>query len=165
MCSNLFRTTTFVATEAVLKAVFKYWQEGLSRLAGVAGLSFAMLMQPLPPVFYQRHATTNALGLQNRTEDLMIALIWPTWDDPADTQLVTKQTDDLIYKIEKETKRLNAFDSFKYLNYAAQDQNPLATYGPESVNRLKKIQRKYDPRGVFTKNVPGGFKLADIDSV
>ncbi|KAH7304095.1 hypothetical protein B0I35DRAFT_517037 [Stachybotrys elegans] len=161
---NLFRTTTFAANEDVLKAVYSYWQESVSRLAGIEGLSYLMLMQPLPRVFYQRHASTNALGLQDRNEDLMIALIWPTWDDPADNELVTQETDILIEKIELEAKRLNAFDGFKYLNYAAQDQDPLASYGQENVKRLKEIQQKYDPHGVFTKNMPGGFKLSNVNA-
>lgn len=46
-----------------------------------------------------------------------------------------------------------------YLNYAAQDQDPIASYGADSVERLKAASRKFDPQGLFQRNVPGGFKL------
>ena len=48
---------------------------------------------------------------------------------------------------------------FVYLNYANQAQNPIATYGRENVAGLKKAAERYDPRGVFQRQVPGGFKL------
>ncbi|KAF5125082.1 Bifunctional solanapyrone synthase [Metarhizium anisopliae] len=55
---------------------------------------------------------------------------------------------------------MGKLDPFIYINYAAQWQNPIASYGPASVDKLLETQRKYDPRRVFTRTVPGGFKLA-----
>lgn len=48
---------------------------------------------------------------------------------------------------------------FIYMNYAGQDQDVYAGYGPESVARLKEVQSKYDPQGVFKNLQPGYFKL------
>jgi hypothetical protein len=51
------------------------------------------------------------------------------------------------------------FHPYKYLNFAASFQDPLASYGGIELRRMKKVARKYDPTGVFQTQVPGGFKL------
>lgn len=48
---------------------------------------------------------------------------------------------------------------FVYLDYANQAQDPIATYGRENIASLKRVADRYDPRGVFQRQVPGGFKL------
>ena len=48
---------------------------------------------------------------------------------------------------------------FVYLNFAAWFQNPLAGYGKAQVDKLRAVSKKYDPTGVFQKQVVGGFKL------
>ena len=48
---------------------------------------------------------------------------------------------------------------FQYLNYAAPFQAPLEAYGEDNLRFLRAVSEKYDPKGVFQKRVPGGFKL------
>lgn len=54
---------------------------------------------------------------------------------------------------------LGALDPYVYLNYAAKWQDPIMSYGTESVDRLAMVQESYDPHRIFTDRVPGGFKL------
>jgi hypothetical protein len=49
---------------------------------------------------------------------------------------------------------------FLYMNDAARDQNPLASYGSESLAKLKAVAKKYDPRHVFQTLQNGGFLLS-----
>ena len=56
-------------------------------------------------------------------------------------------------------REMGLLHDFVYLNYANQVQNPIATYGAENVERLKEAAERYDSRGVFQRQVPGGFKL------
>lgn len=49
-----------------------------------------------------------------------------------------------------------------YLNYADKTQDPLSSYGPKNVKKMKDAARKYDPKGVFQKLVPGGFKISAV---
>lgn len=51
---------------------------------------------------------------------------------------------------------------WSYLNYADRSQNPLASYGQQSVARLRDAAEKYDPEQVFQKLCPGGFKICNI---
>ena len=45
------------------------------------------------------------------------------------------------------------------LTYADSHQQAIASYGQENVERLQKIQKKYDPTYVFQRLVHGGQKL------
>lgn len=49
--------------------------------------------------------------------------------------------------------------NFLYINDADVRQGAIGSYGSESVERLERVARKYDPAGVFTKLQPGGHKL------
>lgn len=51
------------------------------------------------------------------------------------------------------------YHPFKYMNYAAEDQDPVASYGAENVEFLKKVRHIYDSEGLFTELVPGGHKI------
>ncbi|KAI3555551.1 hypothetical protein CABS01_13267 [Colletotrichum abscissum] len=51
---------------------------------------------------------------------------------------------------------------YLYLNYAGQDQKPLATYGEENFRFLKRVAEKYDPGQFFQYSVPGGFNIKDV---
>ena len=46
-----------------------------------------------------------------------------------------------------------------YQNYADCEQDVFAGYGKENWDRLRGIQKKYDPEGVFSKLQPGYFKV------
>lgn len=65
----------------------------------------------------------------------------------------------LIANIEVQAKAQQLYLPFKYLNYAASFQDPMTGYGSTIKERLQNISRKYDPKGFFQTNVPGGFKL------
>jgi hypothetical protein len=44
-------------------------------------------------------------------------------------------------------------------NYASEVQDVFAGYGEEIRGKMKEIQRKYDPEGVFDRLQPGYFKV------
>lgn len=48
------------------------------------------------------------------------------------------------------------------MNDASRDQNPLAGYGEENLQRLKEIAAKYDPTKFFQKNQGNGFLLSKV---
>ncbi|KAG8664692.1 uncharacterized protein FPOAC1_013472 [Fusarium poae] len=51
---------------------------------------------------------------------------------------------------------------WEYLNYADFTQDPLSTYGPKNVDFIRKVAKKYDPKGVFQTRLPGGFKITKV---
>lgn len=56
-------------------------------------------------------------------------------------------------------KKKGLYHPFKYMNYAAADQGPIQSFGAKNVEFLKRVRNVYDAEGVFTKLVPGGFKI------
>jgi hypothetical protein len=65
----------------------------------------------------------------------------------------------LVSGIENAAIAQRAFNKFKYLNYAAPFQNPLASYSTALLAHLNAVSEKYDPHRVFQAGVPGNFKL------
>ncbi|KAI1323747.1 hypothetical protein F5Y16DRAFT_403080 [Xylariaceae sp. FL0255] len=49
-----------------------------------------------------------------------------------------------------------------YLNYANPEQEVLQSYGPENLDKMRKVASKYDPYGVFQRLCPGGFKISNV---
>lgn len=75
--------------------------------------------------------------------------------------------------IEEELKTLTAefeailedegtLSTFVYLNYGASWQRGLEGYGREGIEWMEKVAGRYDPEGVFQKQVRGGFKLSEV---
>ncbi len=50
---------------------------------------------------------------------------------------------------------------FVYMNYADGSQDVLAGYGAENLEFMRRVAARYDPRQVFQKLCPGGFKLPE----
>ena len=88
-----------------------------------------------------------------------VILISPLWPDSASNDAVTKTARGLGSKINSLAQSMGLLHAFQYLNYANPSQNPIANYGSANVAKLEAVSRKYDPKGVFQKQVPGGFKL------
>ncbi|KAF7920512.1 hypothetical protein EAE99_008125 [Botrytis elliptica] len=62
--------------------------------------------------------------------------------------------------IEQMQKRDWGLDNqFIYMNYASEEQDVFGGYGEVNEKKLRDIQRKYDPEGVFKRLQPGYFKL------
>ncbi|KAJ3579982.1 hypothetical protein NPX13_g575 [Xylaria arbuscula] len=154
-----FSTTTFVPTEAMTHAVFQAWQSSLKVVGDIKGLNWSISMEPLPPSTYSRGATANSMGLADRKETLIVCLLTLTWADAADDDLIKNAQVSLISAIEEAAHKLGTYDPFKYINYAAQWQNPIAGYGKASVRKLQALRARVDPHKVFTRLVSGGFKI------
>lgn len=148
-----------VTNEAVLNATYARFQESLATVSNVAGLVWSYTLEPLPPALYARAAEDNALGLQDRTEALAIGLMTGSWALEADDEAAQAACRTMVEAVEGDAKALGVYDPFYYLNYAAPWQNPISSYGKKNKKELSKVAKKYDKKGVFTKQVPGGFKV------
>lgn len=137
------------------------WNASIASIEGIEDVIWALAMDPLPPGFYARHAAENALGLDGRrSKALMVILFSVTWRSPSEDGKVDRALKAWVESTARDVGALGALDPYLYLNYAAAwQQNPISSYGKDSVQRLARIQREYDPQGVFTKLSPGGFKL------
>lgn len=87
---------------------------------------------------------------------LLLSAFWPSTSANVFVQQ-TAQT--VMQKANEAARDMGMLHKFVYLNYANQAQDPILSYGRENVARLKAAEMRYDPRGVFQRQVPGGFKL------
>jgi hypothetical protein len=159
--SELTATLTIEPTVEALTVVVNAWNDSIASVEDVRDLVWSLVLDPLPPVLYTRHAETNALGLNKRkNKALTILMISATWTNKDDDGLVEDAMKTLVKNMTEATLRLGALDRYRYLNYAAPWQNAIGSYGRENVKKLRRIQAKYDPEDIFTDWVPGGFKIA-----
>jgi hypothetical protein len=82
-----------------------------------------------------------------------------TFDGAQATRGLEKSLRDLIEAVEELTQAEGLYHPYKYLNFAAWFQDPFGGYGKEQKMKLREVARKYDPTGVFQRQLPGGFKL------
>lgn len=155
----LFATTTFLPTIKMLRAAYDAFSSSLKEVKDIKGLTWSMSFEPLPPQIYQRGATKNALGLAKRSGTRVVCLFSHAWSNEADSERATTAAAALVANIENAARELKAYDPFVYLCYAGDWQDPISSYGSESVQQLKELRARVDPDGVFTRLVPGGFKI------
>ncbi|CAN9202362.1 unnamed protein product [Alternaria sp. RS040] len=161
---TIWATTSFSISSTIIHRIHSFWKDVVPGIAAqyayakpVAEITFQAL--PAPP----RNGTApNSLGFgpdETPEKDLVFLQIIFTFEDAAATDGFEEALKDLIRLIEGLTKEEGVFHPYKYLNFAASFQDPLASYGGIELERMKKVARKYDPTGVFQTQVPGGFKL------
>src|SRR4051794_3783452 len=81
------------------------------------------------------------------------------WNDVADDQKVMQAAQNAIDRAKEVSVKMGLDYKWIYQNYASAQQNVFEGYGKEKHERLWRIQKKYDPHGVFTKLQPGYFKV------
>lgn len=154
---------TLLSTKEVLQAAYQKWRLHYPAIKDVPSVNFTMVWEPLPPIMYQRHATTNILGLADRKDSLVIVELPVSWANESDDALVNSTSRALVDDIIAEAKRLGGYDPYIFANYANKDQaqDVIGSYGSESVAFLKKVRQEVDPKGVFSSMVPGGYKIPE----
>ncbi|KAI7490718.1 hypothetical protein KC351_g445 [Hortaea werneckii] len=160
---RMFVTSTYSNSAEMLKQIFLMANETVRQMEDVSGLIFILSSQPEPTIIQKASAEAggNSLGLTVEDGPLFNFQWTLTWDDAEDDERVEQQVRDAYDQAERRARELGVQQKFIYLNYAAKWQDPIGGYGEEVVKRLQHVSRKYDPTGVFQKQVPGGFKLFD----
>ncbi|EPE35102.1 FAD-binding protein [Glarea lozoyensis ATCC 20868] len=150
--------------------------QGLERLNQL-GFVFSLAFQPFPYVIPAAGLIQNPGGtpmnLDAANGDKMLlqySISWPTnISDAKALEIISAQTPlletllDTEFAGQKSSHYVEGSDntddgnSWVFFNDAMYDQNPLQSYGGDSYNRLKVIQRRADPLGFFPSRT-GGFK-------
>ncbi|RHZ58923.1 FAD-binding oxidoreductase [Aspergillus thermomutatus] len=156
---QLTAVTTHASTVPMLNATYLRWSSSLAAIEDVPGIVWSISLEPLPPAIYSRAPTTNSLGLSEASGSLVVTLLSATWEDEADDAKVEEAARALFDAIEDDARKSDAHEPYIYLNYAAEWQDPIATYGKTSIEKLHQVSQAVDPKGVFKNNMPGGFKI------
>ncbi|KAK8018933.1 FAD-binding oxidoreductase [Apiospora marii] len=99
----------------------------------------------------------NALGLDTVAQSWFhIDLLWWKAEDDA---AVTAAADAMYAEVEAAARAQGSYMPYIFMNDANEGQDVLASYGEESVRRMREVQGHYDPHGVFGRKLAGAFKL------
>jgi hypothetical protein len=150
----VFINTVFTTTPTILITVYTLWNATVPSLTHVAGIQYFLIYQRIPA-----YVLGNSLGLYPDSHFNTLLLLSITWNDASDDALVNGVAQILTRDIEAATKAVGLYQRFKYLNYAAEFQDPIGSYESQRVADLKRVSRKYDPQRLFQTRVRGGFKL------
>lgn len=149
----------------LLLEVVPLWESyanGLIQSANGTALTPYLVFQPLSVNILDAMQTNggNALGLSSTNDGpLMIVQLSVTWSDLALNGEVEKQTKNLVESVKSLAKNKGLGNEFIYMNYAEPSQDVLGGYGRENLERLRRVSRRYDPRGELKRLWRGYFKL------
>ncbi|MCJ1324768.1 hypothetical protein MMC10_001430 [Thelotrema lepadinum] len=157
----LFWTGTYSVSAPLMSQMFDVMNETLYNFNVPEGVTWSIAFEPLPTAItkYGKEKGGNSLGTSPADGNAFIVLISPLWPSSASNEAVAEIARGLGSKINALAQSMGLLHRFEYLNYADSSQDPIASYGAKNVARLRATSGKYDPRGVFQKQVPGGFKL------
>jgi hypothetical protein len=89
---------------------------------------------------------------------MIVVLISALWPNSAVDSNVEERAKKVLSAWEENARAKGLLQKFQYLNYAAPYQRPFESYGPDELEFLKSVSKKYDPAQILQKRV-GGFKL------
>ncbi|KAF2875735.1 FAD binding domain protein [Massariosphaeria phaeospora] len=145
---QMYITITFKNDFAFLTYVYDTFKKTVStQLSATSSLAMSLTFQPLPPAITSKSGLKggNVMGL-NPSDGAQVLFIRSTGKAVHDEMV-------------REAKARGVWNRWIYLNYADGWQGPIGSYGEANLRFLQEVSRKYDPKGVFQKQVPGGLKL------
>ncbi|KAF2444585.1 FAD-binding domain-containing protein, partial [Karstenula rhodostoma CBS 690.94] len=132
-------------------------------LANVQNLTLTMSPQLLSKRFLEtaRASGGDAMDFEPGNQGILMNLLGSAWDREEDDALVYKYTHYFLDTLVKKSKTKGLYYPVVYINDADISEKPFKTYGKNgsSLKKLKQIRDRYDPKHVFQKLLPGGFKL------
>jgi hypothetical protein len=154
-----FFTGTYGVSAELIGQIFSVVNKTVFDFNVPEGVLWDLAFEPLPTEFLAPGAGKNSLGTSPKDGNGMILLITALWPDSASDDAVHAKGEQVLAAVDAEARAMGMLKKFVYANYADWSQHPIESYGRENVMFLEKTAKKYDPKGVFQKKVPGGFKL------
>lgn len=160
-----FHVVSIVADKAAMGIIHDtYIALAKERLADVANVLTTLAMMPVSESYITANRGPSPRGDPMGIDAGKAPYVWVEesimWQDAADKPVIDAFLDEVNAAIDEALAPLGVASPYLYLNDADQDQPVFEGYAPENVARLKRIRFKYDPRGVYTYQMAGGFKVA-----
>ncbi|KIM95870.1 hypothetical protein OIDMADRAFT_106059 [Oidiodendron maius Zn] len=158
----LFYTATFGVSTNLMGQIFDSLNSTIPEFELPGSWVFwDIAFEPLPTIMTQYGDKNggNSLGISPVHGNVFVVLISALWPDSAFNKVVEQTAGKITEDIIRVGNEQGLLSEFQYINYADPSQNPIAGYGAENVEFLMNLSRKYDPSGIWQRQVPGGFKL------
>lgn len=145
----------------MLQTLFAIFNASTSAVASVSGIQWSLSLEPLVPAIARQSAVRggNVLGLKIPSQGLVLTLLSATFSLASDYPKVNSAANVLLNNIISSAKSAGVYKPYLDLNHAAASQDPIASYGSANQAFLEMVAKKYDPKGVFQTECPGGFKV------
>jgi hypothetical protein len=152
----------------LLNQIFDICNNTLQSVKDAPGLVYALSLEPVPIAVTSKDnssnpngTTGNALGITAADGPQILALLSISWNNTADDARIAQASQSFIQTADAAAIKANQKNStWIYLNYAAQWQDPLASYGAQNLRNLNDLQKIVDYGNVWQTQLPGGFKLS-----
>ncbi|KAI1741698.1 FAD binding domain-containing protein [Xylaria scruposa] len=164
---NIWKTSTYKNDARVIQYAVDRFNDIVPRIEAAVSSEELLLVvgsfQPLTQSMVSHAAANggNMLGLEERVKDgngvlfnTVVSLSGAESEDAA-LPLINEWLDSVDEFATSEKLSLD----WRYLNYAYSDQDPIASYGQESIEQIRTTAANYDPQGVFQKLRMSGFKI------
>lgn len=163
---QIWHTLTYHSTADMGRKVIESFEslvEDLQAECVDGDVSIIYLFSPFPKLFSSHGMGKNVFGLEtSHKEDSIVFCIQATTPDGSLSAMLKEKVAAAGDGIDVYAKATGQDTPWQFMNYAGQHQNPIATYGEESIQFLKKVAAEYDTGEFFQHGVPGGWKLKDV---
>ncbi|KAJ3471951.1 hypothetical protein MRS44_002050 [Fusarium solani] len=122
------------------------------------------IFQAIPTVFSQHSLERggNVVGLDRETDNAVMFQVQLMINGVEQEKIARERMVRFRKTIKQYSVDQGGAVDWEYLNYADFTQDLLSTYGPENVEYIRKVAKKYDPKGILQTRLPGGFKISKV---
>jgi FAD/FMN-containing dehydrogenase len=147
---TIYKTITYRSDPAVDKQIIGTYLEQLEKVKKIEGIMPCIVFHPTPAGHTGPMSKNggNPLGLAGERPLTIMQTSW-MWKNKEDDSLNFEINKILFEKATKAAEDAGKLVPYIYQNYAWQDQDVFAGYGKENLARLRAIQSRIDPEGVF----------------
>lgn len=123
------------------------------------------IFQPVPKHLAELSAAAggNMLGIERFESDGILFLLSAMMGNPEQEAFAYPRVRAAVEAVREYATAKGGDLPWLYMNYADKTQDVLRGYGADNVNKMKEVAAKYDPRQVFQRLCPGGWKISAVN--
>lgn len=147
--------------EEFLEKIFDMYLIEVQAVKHIKDVIPAIVVQPInkDEIAIFKENGGNCLGIEDVDGPLILFTVAFRWSLAEDDEVMNRVGNAILEKSVEMAKERGAYHRYIYMNYANGSQDVFAGYGEENRARLRGIQKRYDPEGVFSRLQPGYFKV------
>jgi hypothetical protein len=118
------------------------------------------------PALIAQHSTQrggNVLGLDQVGENALLWSVLGSTQTAEEHAIMREKLMVYVATLEDFAVSEGLNVDWRYLNYVDGTQDPLKSYGQRNVDFMRDVAAKYDPSGMFQKQVVSGWKISKVD--
>lgn len=154
-------TFTFKNDAAYMKDIATLFEQEIESIKAIPGVVLTLNYQVISTAISSNFAKNggNPLGISEKDGPLILMNWSFQWDNASDDAAVMGVARSYYDKATALAKTQGLYHPYVYLNYADISLDVFSSYGAANKAELIATHQKWDKNGVFTKLMPGGFKI------